>query len=42
LDALNALSAERVIFELQEPLSTTLMREEGDENYQCVIMPMRM
>jgi len=42
LDALNALAAERVIFELQEPLSTTLLREEGNETYKCVIMPMRM
>ncbi|NOZ26081.1 MAG: DNA polymerase III subunit beta [Nitrospirae bacterium] len=42
LDALNALTAERVIFELQEPLSTTLLREEGNEKYKCVIMPMRM
>ncbi len=42
LDALNALTAEKVVFELQEPLSTTLLWEEGRENYKCVIMPMRI
>ncbi|GBE36346.1 DNA polymerase III subunit beta [bacterium BMS3Bbin07] len=42
LDALNALTAEKVIFEVQEPLSTTLLREEGNEKYKCVIMPMRI
>ncbi len=42
LDALNALTAEKVIFEVQEALSTTLLREEGNEKYKCVIMPMRI
>lgn len=42
LDALGAMSGEKVVFELQDPLSPTLLKEEGNENYQCVIMPMRV
>lgn len=42
LDALNAMTGERVIFELSDPLSPTLLKEEGDESYKCVIMPMRI
>jgi DNA polymerase-3 subunit beta len=42
LDALGAMSKDNVYFELQDPLSPTLLREEDDENYKCVIMPMRI
>jgi DNA polymerase-3 subunit beta len=42
LDALSAMASERVIFEIQEPLSATLLKEEGNDNYLCVIMPMRI
>lgn len=42
LDVLSAMSADNVLFELQDPLSPTLLKEEGDENYQCVAMPMRI
>lgn len=42
LDALNAMGGERVIFELQEPLSPTLLKEEDNDTYKCVIMPMRI
>jgi DNA polymerase-3 subunit beta len=42
LDALQAMSSEKVIFELQDPLSPTLLRPEGDDSYKCVIMPMRI
>lgn len=42
LDALNAMTGDSVVLELQDPLSPTLLREEGDENYKCVIMPMRI
>ncbi len=42
IDALSAMTAEGVVFELQDPLSPALLREEGDENYKCVVMPMRI
>lgn len=42
LDALNAMTGEKVIFEIQEPLSPTLLREEDSDRYRCVIMPMRI
>ncbi len=42
IDALNAMAGEKVVFELQDPLSPTLLKEEGDDNYKCVIMPMRV
>ncbi len=42
LDALNSMSSDRVIFELQEPLSPTLLKEEGRDDYLCVVMPMRI
>jgi len=42
LDALNALSSEKVSLELTDPLSPTLLRAEGDEDYRCVVMPMRI
>ena len=28
--------------ELQDPLSPVLVKEEGNEDYKCVIMPMRI
>ncbi len=42
IDALNAMESENVIFELQDPLSPTLLRPEGEPAYRCVIMPMRI
>ncbi len=42
IDALSAMNGESVVFELQDPLSPTLLKEEGNENYKCVIMPMRV
>jgi DNA polymerase-3 subunit beta len=42
LDVLQAMSAENVHFELQDQLSPTLLKEEGDEDYRCVVMPMRI
>ena len=42
IDALGAMISERVTFELQDPLSPVLMKEEGNEDYKCVIMPMRI
>ena len=42
IDALNAMESENVLFELQDPLSPTLLRPEGEPAYRCVIMPMRI
>lgn len=42
LDALGSMSAEKVTLELQDPLSPTLIKEEGNEDYRCVVMPMRV
>ncbi len=42
IDALNAMESENVLFELQDPLSPTLLRPEGGPDYRCVIMPMRI
>jgi DNA polymerase-3 subunit beta len=42
MDALSAMTSERIIFALQDPLSPTLLKEEGNEDYKCVVMPMRI
>lgn len=42
MDALGAMSGERVVFCLQDPLSPTLLIQEGKEDYKCVVMPMRI
>ncbi len=42
LDVLQAMSGDNVVFELQDPLSPTLLKEEGNEKYRCVAMPMRI
>lgn len=42
LDVLQAMSSETVQFELQDQLSPTLLKEEGEEHYKCVVMPMRI
>jgi DNA polymerase-3 subunit beta len=42
LDVLGAISSEKVIFELQDPLSPVLVTEDGKDEYKCVIMPMRI
>ncbi len=42
LDTLGAMTAERVVLELQDPLSPVLLKEEGSEDYRCVVMPMRI
>lgn len=42
LDVLNAMTSERVILEIHDPLSPVLMKEGGNDEYQCVIMPMRI
>lgn len=42
LDVLGAISSEKVVFELQDPLSPVLVTEDGKDEYKCVIMPMRI
>jgi DNA polymerase-3 subunit beta len=42
IDALGVIMSENVMLELQDPLSPVLLREEGGEDYKCVVMPMRI
>lgn len=42
LDVLQAMSTEDINFELKDQLSPTLLKEAGNENYRCVVMPMRI
>jgi DNA polymerase-3 subunit beta len=42
LDALGAMDGEKVILELYDPLSPAFLMEEGDMDYKCVVMPMRI
>jgi DNA polymerase-3 subunit beta len=42
IDILEAMVSEKVMLELQDPLSPVLLKEDGNENYKCVIMPMRI
>ena len=42
LDILMAMDRESITLELNDPLSPCLMKEEGDDGYRCVVMPMRV
>lgn len=42
IEAMGAMMAERVVLELQDPLSPVLVKEEGSKDYRCVVMPMRI
>ena len=42
LDVLNTMTSDKVVLEMQDPLSPVLVKEEGKEDYKCVIMPMRI
>jgi DNA polymerase-3 subunit beta len=42
MDVLLAMDRETVSLELSDALSPCLITEEGDENYKCVVMPMRV
>ncbi len=42
LDVLGAIATEKVVLELQDSLSPVLVKEDGNEDYKCVIMPMRI
>jgi DNA polymerase III sliding clamp (beta) subunit (PCNA family) len=36
------MTSDKVVLEMQDPLSPVLVKEEGNEDYKCVIMPMRI
>lgn len=42
LDALEAIEGDRALFEFKDSVSPCLIRQEGDEGYLCVVMPMRV
>jgi DNA polymerase-3 subunit beta len=42
LEVLSAMGSETIILRINEPLSPTLVMEEGKEDYKCVVMPMRL
>jgi DNA polymerase-3 subunit beta len=42
LDVLGAMTSDKVVLELQDPLSPVLVKEYGSDEYKCVIMPMRI
>ena len=42
MDVLSAMDRQTVSLELNDALSPCLITEEGDENYKCVVMPMRV
>jgi DNA polymerase-3 subunit beta len=42
MDVLMAMDRQNITLELNDPLSPCLIKEEGDENYKCVVMPMRV
>lgn len=42
IDSLSVMKGDIVSFSLHDQLSPTLLMEEGEENYKCVIMPMRL
>jgi DNA polymerase-3 subunit beta len=42
LDVLNAMTSETVVFELKDQLSPSLLKEDGNDKYRCVVMPMRI
>jgi DNA polymerase III sliding clamp (beta) subunit (PCNA family) len=37
-----AMDRQTIALELTDALSPCLITEEGDENYKCVVMPMRV
>ncbi len=42
MDVLTAMDKETIALELNDPLSPCLITEEGNEQYKCVVMPMRV
>ncbi len=42
LEVLSSMEETNVIFSLQDTVNPTLLKEEGNESYSCVVMPMRI
>ncbi len=42
MDVLTAMDRQMINLELNDPLSPCLITEEGDDQYKCVVMPMRV
>jgi DNA polymerase-3 subunit beta len=42
MDVLSAMDRANIALELSDPLSPCLITEEGDDQYRCVVMPMRV
>ena len=42
MDVLAAIEGEEVILEFRDALSPCVLREQGDKDYLCVVMPMRV
>lgn len=42
LDALGVMESEKVFLNLYDPLSPAFLMEEGEADYKCVVMPMRI
>ena len=42
VDAFSAINQDKVSLEMNEPLSPGLITPVGDEDYRCVVMPMRL
>jgi DNA polymerase-3 subunit beta len=42
LDVLNVMSSEKVILKFNEAHSSTIIMEEGRDDYKCIVMPLRL
>ncbi|MBI5198681.1 MAG: DNA polymerase III subunit beta [Nitrospirae bacterium] len=42
IDALGAMDSENITIDLYDPLSPAFLMEEGETDYKCVVMPMRI
>jgi len=42
IDIMAAMSSDNIVLEMQAPLSPVLVKDEKDEGYRCVIMPIRI
>ena len=42
IDIIDVMTSEKVMLDMQGALHPVLIRDEGDPDYRCVIMPMRI
>ncbi len=42
MDVLGAMDGDTITLELSDSLSPCLIREVGNDQYKCVVMPMRV